>query len=167
MATKKKIIKKAAVKKAVAKKAPAKKCCAKGKCKASVKKVVKPVAKAPVVKAAPKKAVPTPPARPVVITPKNGTTKQFTQGELYECILGSCGFTTKADAKKFYGNFAGMVQAALKKGYKLVLPGLGKLQVRTTKARIGRNPMTGAEIKIPSRKKVRFTPLKALKDSVL
>ena len=170
MAIKKKIIKKAAVKKAVAKKAPAKKSCAKGKCKASAKKVAKPVkqaAKTPVVKAAPKKAVPTPPARPVVITPKNGTTKQFTQGELYECILGSCGFTTKADAKKFYGNFAGMVQAALKKGYKLVLPGLGKLQVRTTKARMGRNPMTGEEIRIPSRKKVRFTPLKALKDSVL
>ena len=165
MAIKKKVIKKAAVKKA-----PAKKCCGKGKCKAPVKKAakaVKKVAKAPVVKAAPKKAAPVPPGRPVVITPKNGTTKQFTQGELYECIHGSCGFATKADAKKFYGNFAGMVQAALKKGYKLVLPGLGKMQVRTTKARMGRNPMTGAEIRIPARKKVRFTPLKALKDAVL
>ena len=162
----KKKIKKAAVKKAVAKKG-----CAKGKCKAAVKKaavkVVKKAAKAAVVKAAPKKAAPVPPARPVVITPKNGTTKQFSQGELYECIHGSCGFATKAEAKKFYGNFAGMVQIALKKGYKLVLPGLGKLQVRATKARMGRNPMTGEEIRIPARKKVRFTPLKALKDAVL
>ena len=169
MATKKK---KVAVKKAAVKKAPVKKCAlAKGKCKkAPAKKVaVKKVAKtaAPVVKAAPKKSVPTPPARPVVITPKNGTTKQFTQGELYECILGSCGFATKSEAKKFYESFAGLVQIALKKGYKLVLPGLGKLQVRSTKARTGRNPMTGAEIRIPAKKKVRFTPLKALKDAVL
>jgi DNA-binding protein HU-beta len=154
--------KKVAVKKAVAKKAPAKKVVAK---KTPVKKAV--VKKAPVVKVAPKKVAPTPPARPVVITPKNGTTKQFTQGELFECILGSCGFSTKSEAKKFYEGFAGLVQVSLKKGYKLVLPGLGKLQVKTSKARMGRNPMTGAEIKIPARKKVRFTPLKALKDAVL
>ena len=161
----KKSIKKAVAKKVV-KKAPVKKVA---KCKkAPVKKVVvKKVAKVVAVKVAPKKPAPVPPARPVVITPKNGTTKQFTQGELYECILGSCGFATRSEAKKFYEGFAGLVQVALKKGYKLVLPGLGKLQVRSTKARMGRNPMTGAEIRIPARKKVRFTPLKALKDAVL
>jgi DNA-binding protein HU-beta len=60
-----------------------------------------------------------------------------------------------------------MVQAALKSGYKLVLPGLGKMQVAKSKARMGRNPMTGEAIKIPARKKVRFTANKALKDAVL
>ncbi|MDR2338032.1 MAG: HU family DNA-binding protein [Deltaproteobacteria bacterium] len=161
----KKNVKKAIAKKAVAKKVPAKKVVKKAVVKkAPVKKVV--AKKEAIVKVV-KKAVPTPPARPVVITPKNGTTKQFTQGELFECILGSCGFTTKSEARKFYEGFAGLVQTSLKKGYKLVLPGLGKLQVKTSKSRIGRNPMTGAEIKIPARKKVRFTPLKALKDAVL
>jgi DNA-binding protein HU-beta len=32
---------------------------------------------------------------------------------------------------------------------------------------MGRNPATGAQIKIPARTRLRFTPAKALKDSVL
>ncbi|MCC6933164.1 MAG: HU family DNA-binding protein [Deltaproteobacteria bacterium] len=108
-----------------------------------------------------------PPSRPVIVTPKNGATKQFTQSELFQCLQGSCGFHTKAEAKAYYEGFTSMIQTALKKGYKLMLPGLGKIQVRTSKARMGRNPMTGEEIRIPARRKVRFTPLKALKDAVL
>lgn len=170
MATKKKATKKPAAKKVapkkVAKKAPAKKTVAKKAAKkvAPAKKVV---VKAAVVKAAPKKPAPMPPSRPVLVTPKNGATKQYTQSELYQCILGSCGFHTKAEARAFYDGFAMLIQSALKKGFKIVLPGLGKIQVRMSKARMGRNPMTGQEIKIPARKKIRFTPLKALKDAVL
>ena len=161
MATKKKATKKPAAKKVAPKKKAVK--------KAAAKKVAKKVAPAKkvVVKAAPKKPVPMPPSRPVLVTPKNGATKQYTQSELYQCILGSCGFHTKAEARAFYDGFAVLIQSALKKGFKIVLPGLGKIQVRMSKARMGRNPMTGEEIKIPARKKIRFTPLKALKDAVL
>ena len=155
--------KKKASKKPVAKKV-AKKAAKKPVAKKAAKKVVK---KAAPVKAAPKKPVPTPPGRPVLVTPKNGNTKQYTQSELFQCLQGSCGFHTKAEAKGFYEGFQAMIQMALKKGYKIVLPGLGKIQVRTSKPRIGRNPMTGEEIKIPARRKVRFTALKALKESVL
>jgi DNA-binding protein HU-beta len=38
---------------------------------------------------------------------------------------------------------------------------------RTLKARLGRNPATGEEIEIPARTRLRFTPAKTLKDSVL
>lgn len=38
---------------------------------------------------------------------------------------------------------------------------------RKLKALMGRNPATGASIKIPARTRLRFTPAKALKDSVL
>ena len=47
------------------------------------------------------------------------------------------------------------------------IPGVGKLVVRHYKARMGRNPQTGAEIKIPARKRLKFVVAKAAKDAVL
>lgn len=47
------------------------------------------------------------------------------------------------------------------------LPGIGKLVLVNRKARIGRNPATGEEIKIPAKKVVKFRVAKACKDSVL
>jgi DNA-binding protein HU-beta len=47
------------------------------------------------------------------------------------------------------------------------LPGLGKLVLVNRKARIGRNPATGEEIKIPAKKVVKFRVAKACKDAVL
>jgi DNA-binding protein HU-beta len=49
----------------------------------------------------------------------------------------------------------------------LRLAGLGVFRKRKLKARMGRNPATGEQIKIPARTRLRFTPAKALKDSVL
>jgi DNA-binding protein HU-beta len=47
------------------------------------------------------------------------------------------------------------------------LPGVGKLVLVNRKARIGRNPATGAEIKIPAKKVVKFRVAKAAKDAIL
>ena len=47
------------------------------------------------------------------------------------------------------------------------LPGLGKLVLVNRKARTGRNPATGAEIKIPAKKVVKFRVAKAAKDAIL
>ncbi len=47
------------------------------------------------------------------------------------------------------------------------LPGIGKLVLVNRKARVGRNPATGAEIKIPAKKVVKFRVAKACKDAVL
>ncbi len=164
--------KKVAAKKAPAKKAPAKKAPAK---KPAAKK---PAAKkAPAKKAAPKaaakpaapakKAGPQPPAKkPSLETPKSAT-KQYTQSEFIDHVQKFCGFTSRRDAKEFYANFTGLIQSALKGGYKIVLPGLGKMQVRKTKARKGINPLTKAPINIPAKRKVAFTAMKALKEAVL
>lgn len=152
MAVKKK--KPAAKKKTAAKKKPA------AKKKAAAKK---PAAK----KVAAKPTGPVPPAKPVLVKPKNNNTKQLTQTEFLQSVQGSLGFASKKEAKEFYEAFSGMLQQALKSGYKVALPGLGKLQVRKSKARMGINPMTREAIKIPARKRVRFTPNKALKDAVL
>ena len=47
------------------------------------------------------------------------------------------------------------------------LPGLGKLVLVNRKARTGRNPATGEEIKIPAKKVVKFRVAKAAKDAIL
>ncbi len=47
------------------------------------------------------------------------------------------------------------------------LPGIGKLVLMNRKARMGRNPQTGAAIKIPAKKVVKFRVAKACKDAVL
>lgn len=47
------------------------------------------------------------------------------------------------------------------------LPGLGKLVLVQRKARMGRNPQTGAAIKILAKKVVKFRVAKAAKDAIL
>ena len=97
--------------------------------------------------------------------PKNGA--QYSQSELYDVLQCCCGLDSRRIAKSVYTAMAEMIQAALKKGYKVPLPGIGKIQVRQTKPRVGRNPATGEQIRIPAKRRVRLTPSKALKDAVL
>ncbi|HUI27510.1 MAG TPA: HU family DNA-binding protein [Candidatus Kryptonia bacterium] len=59
------------------------------------------------------------------------------------------------------------IVGSLKKGDPVKIPGLGTFKKVQTKARMGRNPQTGEAIKIPARKKVRFTVAKPLKEAVL
>ena len=47
------------------------------------------------------------------------------------------------------------------------IPGLGKLVLVNRKARMGRNPATGQEIKIPAKRVVKFRVAKAAKDAIL
>ena len=47
------------------------------------------------------------------------------------------------------------------------LPGIGKLVLVNRKARLGRNPATGAPIQIPAKKVVKFRVAKAAKDAIL
>lgn len=99
------------------------------------------------------------------LKPRNGV--QYSQAEFYEVVQQACNLDSKRVAKDIYQSFAGMLQAALRKGYRIPLPGIGKIQVRHSKARMGRNPATGEPIQIPAKKRIRLTPSKALKDAVL
>jgi DNA-binding protein HU-beta len=47
------------------------------------------------------------------------------------------------------------------------IPGLGKLVLVNRKARMGRNPTTGEQIKIPAKRVVKFRVAKAAKDAIL
>ena len=48
-----------------------------------------------------------------------------------------------------------------------MLPGIGKLVLVERKARVGRNPSTGAEIQIPAKRVLKFRVAKAAKDAIL
>ena len=58
------------------------------------------------------------------------------------------------------------ITAALAAGDKVQLVGFGSFEIRARAARIGRNPKTKEEIKIPASKVPAFKPGKALKDAV-
>ena len=55
----------------------------------------------------------------------------------------------------------------VKKNGEFTFPGIGKLVKQKRKARMGRNPKTGASIKIAAKTVVKFRVAKAVKDSLL
>ena len=73
---------------------------------------------------------------------------------------------TKKDSESALSAFTGAVTEALKKGGKVQLVGFGTFETRKRKARTGKNPRTGAEIKIAASVAVGFKVGKALKDAV-
>ncbi len=74
--------------------------------------------------------------------------------------------SSKAEAER---NIAGLIQIitdTLSKGEAISLVGFGSFEVRTRAARTGRNPKTGAELKIAAAKSAAFKPGAALKAAV-
>lgn len=90
----------------------------------------------------------------------------MTQSQVAAHLADKVGISKK-DAKGALEELTGLVVRELKKEGSLRLAGLGIFRKRKTKARMGRNPATGEQIKIPARTRLRFTPAKSLKDSVL
>ncbi|MCD4747551.1 MAG: HU family DNA-binding protein [Bacteroidales bacterium] len=77
------------------------------------------------------------------------------KAELIDAIASDASIT-KADAKKSLDAFIGATSKALKKGDRVALVGFGSFSVAKRAARIGRNPQTGKELKIPAKKVVKF-----------
>jgi len=73
---------------------------------------------------------------------------------------------SKAAGEKALNAFQGGVTRALKRGEKFTLPGFMTVSVGRRKARKGRNPQTGEEIKIPAAKVVKFKAGSALKGAI-
>jgi len=73
---------------------------------------------------------------------------------------------TKKEAQAAVDCVFSTITKALKKKDTVTLVGFGTFKVQKRKARKGRNPQTGAEIKIKAKKVPRFVPGKALKDAV-
>lgn len=73
---------------------------------------------------------------------------------------------SKKRAGELVESFLEVVEAALSKGETVQFVGWGTFEVKTTAERVGRNPKTGVEIKIPARKAVKFKAGKKLSDKV-
>ncbi len=84
------------------------------------------------------------------------------KAELIEKIAKDASIT-KTQANLVIDSFTGAVTATLKKGDKVTLVGFGTFSVTARAARVGRNPQTGAALKIKARKVPKF---KAGKDFV-
>ena len=73
---------------------------------------------------------------------------------------------TVAESSQFISAFLEVVADELKAGGDVPLPGFGKFSVKFRAERLGRNPQTREEIKIPACKVAVFRPAKALKDAI-
>ena len=73
---------------------------------------------------------------------------------------------TKSKAAEAVASVIDGITKALKKGDSVTFVGFGTFRTSNRKARTTRNPQTGAMIKIPKRKAVRFVAGKALKTAV-
>ncbi len=76
------------------------------------------------------------------------------------------GEITKDKAGMIFDMIFNSIEKTLKKGDEVSIPGFGKFKVTKRKAREGRNPATGKQIKIPAMKVPRFTAAKNLKEAV-
>jgi DNA-binding protein HU-beta len=73
---------------------------------------------------------------------------------------------TKAQATAAVDTVFGSIEKSLKKGENVILVGFGTFSTAVRNARIGRNPATGKEIKIPKRRVAKFKAGKGLSDAV-
>ena len=91
--------------------------------------------------------------------------KAVNKGELIEHIAKQADMS-KAAASRALEAVIGGVRTTLKKGGTVSLVGFGTFSVTKRAARTGRNPRTGATIKIKAAKVPKFRPGKALKDAL-
>ena len=85
--------------------------------------------------------------------------------DLISAVAESSGLS-KSDASKAVEGVFDAITGALKKGDEVRLVGFGTFSVSQRKASTGRNPATGAEIKIPASNQAKFKPGTGLKDAI-
>ncbi|MHB8904238.1 MAG: HU family DNA-binding protein [Patescibacteria group bacterium] len=91
---------------------------------------------------------------------------KMTKSQMIATLSEKTGLSKK-DTAGFMDTLAELAYSEVKKGGECIVPGFGKLVKVKRKARDGRNPATGATIKIPAKTVVKFRLAKAVKDAVL
>ena len=87
------------------------------------------------------------------------------KSDLIDAMAASAGIT-KAAAKKALESMLSEIQGSLQKGNRVSLVGFGSWSVSRRAARDGRNPQTGATIKIKAKNVVKFKAGAGLSSSV-
>jgi len=91
---------------------------------------------------------------------------KMSKTQIVAALADKCGMSKK-DVKCFLDAHEEMALKEVKKSGEFVVMGLGKLVKLNRKARVGRNPATGATIQIPAKTVVKFRISKGTKESVL
>ncbi|MBD0315180.1 MAG: HU family DNA-binding protein [Nitrospiraceae bacterium] len=89
----------------------------------------------------------------------------MTKEEIIARMAASAGITKLAAGTALQA-FTGAVTASLKRGQRVSLINFGTFTISKRKARIGRNPRTGAALKIPAAKVPKFSAGKELRSAV-
>jgi DNA-binding protein HU-beta len=90
----------------------------------------------------------------------------MTKTELVDFVCKNQDGLTKKDGADIIDAVFDAVQKSIKTDEKFSYPGFGTFVVRSRKARTGRNPRTGEEIKIKASRTVGFRPARAFKDKL-
>ncbi|MDX3928904.1 MAG: HU family DNA-binding protein [Shinella sp.] len=88
-----------------------------------------------------------------------------TTNEIADKIAAEQGLT-KAQAKTIVESVFKQITEAATSGTETSIPGFGKFKLKETAEREGRNPATGATVKIAAAKRLTFQPAKAIKDTL-
>lgn len=92
--------------------------------------------------------------------------KRMTKGQMVTTLSEKWG-VSKKQAGEMYQELIDLSYKEIKRAGEFVMPGLGKLVKKNRPARMGRNPATGATIKIPAKTVIKFTVAKAAKEALL
>ena len=92
------------------------------------------------------------------------TTAPLTKSALI-AVLAEKNELTKKQVASVLADLTEIAYKEAKKGF--TIPGIGKLVIMKRKARMGRNPATGATLKIPAKTVLKFRIAKAAKDAIV
>lgn len=85
-----------------------------------------------------------------------------TKADIVEKVYDKIGFSKK-EASELVEMVFNSLKETLQRGEKVKISGFGNFLVRSKKERVGRNPQTGAQIKITARRVLNFRPSQVLK----
>lgn len=91
---------------------------------------------------------------------------KLTKSQLFN-VLSEKTNMSKKDVTTLVDALTSVAYSEVKKNGEFTVPGLGKLVKKHRAARDGRNPATGATIRIPAKTVVKFRVAKACKDAIL
>lgn len=89
----------------------------------------------------------------------------MTKAELIDAVSEKSG-VSKADAERTIATFFELVVASATQGDKIAWPGFGSFSTSKRKARVGRNPQTGAPVQVPASTAMKFTSSSTLKSAL-
>ena len=89
----------------------------------------------------------------------------LTKANLVETVRNVCEFTEK-DSRKLVDELFGIIKDTLVNGEDILVSGFGKFYVQDKNERRGRNPQTGEDLILGSRRVVRFKCSEVLRDKI-